>query len=298
MPSSSSRGTPDRSTIAFASSGATSARTARLSASARTRHVGEAGRLDHPEVVVAPRGAGHAADPGEHVLRHRLGQRALEDDVRHDHPPAGTKDARHLAEDGGLVGHEVDHAVARHRVHGSVLHRQRLQPAFAEVDAASRRPGRRSRGRERASRASCPRRSRGRPAPPGSRPAGRRGPAPSRGRAPSPRAAARGAPPGRRTRGRGRPPAGPRRGRRPRSRSAGTSRRARSTTARSTTTPSPRSPRSACGPGPRLPRPASPASSPCSSPRRRAADRSRMSSRTRRRPPPPTPPLRRPRRPS
>ncbi|PYT10981.1 MAG: hypothetical protein DMF51_16765, partial [Acidobacteria bacterium] len=64
---------------------------------------GEAGGLDDREVIGALRGAGDAADVGKQIGRDRLGQGAVEDDVRDHQAPAGAQDADDLTEHDGFV---------------------------------------------------------------------------------------------------------------------------------------------------------------------------------------------------
>ena len=56
------------------------------------------------------------------------------DDVRDREPAAGAQHARSFAEDGRLVGREVDHAVRDHDVDGCILDGESLDVCLAELD--------------------------------------------------------------------------------------------------------------------------------------------------------------------
>ncbi len=156
------------------------------------RELLEAGRLEPGLVFALRERAGDASDVRA-ALRALLGREpVLGDDVADPDSPARLEHAGDLGQNGGLVDRQVDHAVRDHDVDRVRGERDLLDHALEEVRRCRRRPRARCAARARASRRSCPARTRyrsGRPASPtGSRRCRRR----SRGRAPSlPRAARR-----------------------------------------------------------------------------------------------------------
>ena len=94
----------------------------------------EADRLEPGSVLREGQRAGDAADEAAALGPLGGGQGIVRDDVADPDPAAGLQHAGDLGEDRGLVGREVDDAVADDDVDRGVAERDRLDPALAELD--------------------------------------------------------------------------------------------------------------------------------------------------------------------
>ena len=119
------------------------------------RDVHETDGLQAGAVLGERQRPGDAAD--EAASRRPLGgvERVVGHDVADADPATRSQDARDLGEDRGLVGREVDDAVADDDVDRRIRQRDRLDPALSGTRRSWRRPRRRSSRRARASRRSC-----------------------------------------------------------------------------------------------------------------------------------------------
>ena len=85
-------------------------------------------------VVLLLQRAGDAADPQQHALANCVGNRPVDDHVRHSESPAGTQHAERLAQHAVLVRREIDHAVRDDDINGGVRQGNVLDLAFEELD--------------------------------------------------------------------------------------------------------------------------------------------------------------------
>ena len=99
------------------------------------------GRPEVARVLLGGERSGDAAGPLTHVGARRLVHVGVCDYVRHRDAPAGSQHACHLAQDLGLVGGQVDHAVGDDHVHRGVRQRDVLDVALAERDVVHTRLG-------------------------------------------------------------------------------------------------------------------------------------------------------------
>ena len=91
-------------------------------------------RLELALEALLGQGAGDAPGPLLHVSARCLVHLGVGNDVCHGEAPAGSQDPRRLAEDRGLVGREVDHAVGDDHVDRVVGQRHRLDRSLQELD--------------------------------------------------------------------------------------------------------------------------------------------------------------------
>ena len=94
----------------------------------------ETGGEQAAAVVVDANGSGDAANVGGDAVGDGLGQFVLESDIADGETAAGLEDAGDFAEDGGLVGREIENAVGDDAIDGGIGQRNLVDGGEVELD--------------------------------------------------------------------------------------------------------------------------------------------------------------------